>query len=106
MSIPASGAVSIFKAWAVHLVKVDVVPFASVLPLAIIVYNISSRLVSLVWRGYKQYSQNLIGLGLSSPKSAIIVFNVSQADLHMIRHHARDPDVIRRCTWIFMEQQK
>jgi Acyltransferase len=107
--------VSIVAPWVLHLLATDIL-LSALLPLSYLfptlVYNFSSRLASLVWRGiqtiFTKFNRARItvsGTPLPKNESAIVVSNhVSWADFYLIQHLASASGMLGRCRW-FSKQQ-
>jgi 1-acyl-sn-glycerol-3-phosphate acyltransferase len=109
--------VSIVAPWVVHLFATDIVlsallPFSFVFPSFI--YNVSSELASLVWRGvqtiFTRFNRARIttsGDQLPKNESAIVVANhVSWADFYLVQHLALKCGMLGRCRWFAKQQLK
>jgi 1-acyl-sn-glycerol-3-phosphate acyltransferase len=109
--------VSIVAPWILHLLATDVV-LSALLPLSYFfptfVYNVSSRLASLVWRGiqtiFTRFNRARVttsGTHLPKNESAIVVSNhVSWADFYLIQHLAMQSGMLGRCRWFAKQQLK
>jgi 1-acyl-sn-glycerol-3-phosphate acyltransferase len=109
--------VSIITPWLFHLLVTDVV-LSALLPISYlfptVVYNVSSRLASLVWRGIQTIFTKLnraritcSGEPLPRNESAIVISNhISWADFYLIQDLASKSGMLGRCRWFAKKQLK
>lgn len=109
--------VCIVTPWILHLLATDVL-LSALLPLSYffptLVYNLSSGLASLVWRGiqtiFTRFNRARItvsGTQLPKSESAIVLSNhVSWTDFYLIQHLALKSGMLGRCRWFAKEQLK
>ncbi len=107
----------IITPWLLHLVGTDLLlslllPVSFVAPTA--VYNLSSRLASLVWRGIQVIFTSANGAKITCSgdelperESAIVVCNhVSWADFYLIQHLALKSNMLGYCRYFAKQQLK
>lgn len=109
--------VSIVAPWILHLLATDIL-LSALFPVSYLfptfVYNVSSRLAELVWRGiqtiftkFNRARISVSGTQLPKNESAIVLSNhISWADFYLIQHLALEAGMLGRCRWFAKQQLK